>query len=201
MYRILFFILFSVSSYAQIIPNGEPIPDDVEEVKDEKPKPEWKERLRYGGNIWAGFYGTLYFEATPMVGIDLTGKGTVAGLGATIMYNGANKIQGGGLSIGPRIFVRQKIWRTIFAHGEYEVINSSPVNFYDTDPSTVQGLDPKNKWGGNGYIGAGFYQNGMRTQNGAFISVLFNPSAPDRGFINRQSIGDGRFVLRLGFLI
>ena len=200
MYRILFLLLFSLSAYAQIIPPAEPVPEE-ETVELEKPRPQWKDKMHYGGNIWLGFWGTLYVEATPMIGWDISEKGTVAGVGASVMYYGADKIYGGGLSIGPKVFVRQAIWRTVFAHAEYEVMNSSPYNFYDVDPSTIQGLNPKNKWGGTGYVGAGFYQNGMRTQGGGFISVLYNLNAPNSGYINRQSIGDGRLVLRIGFFI
>ncbi len=201
MYKYLIFILFSFSLSAQIIPPVEELPEEEETVELEKPKSPWKEKFHYGGNIWVGFWGTLYLEATPMVGWDITEKGTVAGVGASILYYGAEKMYGGGLSVGPKVFVRQAIWRTVFAHAEYELMNSSPYNFYDVDPTTITGLNPKNKWGGTGYIGAGFYQNGMRTQGGGFISVLYNLNAPNSGYINRQSIGDGRFVLRIGFFI
>ncbi len=209
MHKILLFLLISVGSFAQIIPQGEPIPEDdkPEEkkvVELEKPKPLWKERLHYGGNIWLGFWGSLYLDAAPMVGFDITDKGTVAGVGASIIYYGASKNLGGGLSIGPRFFVRQKIWRTVFAHGEYELMNSSPYNFYDTRPTFNPGtsLDPKNKWGGTGYLGVGFYQNRMRQQNGGFISVLYNLGAPNHGFIPQQRIDqEGRFVFRVGFFI
>lgn len=200
MYRILFLLLFPLSASAQIIPPVEPIPDE-EPVELEKPKPQWKDKMHYGGNVWLAFWGTLYLEATPMIGWDITEKGTVAGLGASVMYYGANKMYGGGLSVGPKVFVRQAIWRTVFAHAEYEVMNSSPYNFYNVDPETITEMNPKNRWGGTGYIGAGFYQNGMRTQSGGFISVLYNLNAPNSGFINRQSIGDGRLVLRIGFFI
>lgn len=186
MYKYLIFILFSFSLSAQIIPPVEELPEEEEAVELEKPKSPWKEKFHYGGNIWVGFWGTLYLEATPMVGWDITEKGTVAGVGASILYYGAEKMYGGGLSVGPKVFVRQAIWRTVFAHAEYELMNSSPYNFYDVDPTTITGLNPKNKWGGTGYIGAGFYQNGMRTQGGGFISVLYNLNAP----IPATSIGN-----------
>lgn len=205
MYRILFFLLITTSSFAQIVIPGEPIEKEEKEkpIEMEKPKPAWKEKMHYGGNIWAGFWGSLYLEATPMVGFDISEKGTVAGLGATILYNGVNRMYGGGLSIGPKVFVRQAIWRSVFAHAEYELMNSSAYNFYDKREAfdSNLSLNPKKVWGGTGYIGAGFYQNGMRTQGGGFISLLYNLNAPNSGFINPQSIGDGRLVLRIGFFI
>lgn len=205
MYRLtLFLLLISFSTFSQIIPNGEPIPDDEEEpqVELKKQKPAWTENLQYGGNVWLGFWGDLYVEATPMVGMKLNDKGTVAGIGATISYNGSNKIYGGGMSFGPRAFVRQKIWNTVFAHAEYELINSSPYNFYDYEiPQSGIDLDPKNKWGSSAYVGGGFYQGIKGGQGGAFISLLYN-LLPNSGYVNPQAITrDGRLILRVGFFI
>lgn len=201
MYKILLFCLLSFSAFAQILPPAEPIPDE-KPVELEKPKPLWKDRLHYGGNIWLGFWGSFYLDAAPMIGFDVTDKGTVAGLGASIIYSGGSRINGGGLSIGPRLFVRQKVWRTVFAHAEYELMNSTPYNFYDYVPEPNPTLNPKNKWGGTGYVGLGFYQNRMREQSGAFISVLYNLGAPSQGFIPQQRIDqEGRFVFRIGFFI
>lgn len=201
--RIFFILLISVSSFGQIIiPGNEPDDEKQKTVELEKPKPQWIQQLHYGGNIWLGFAGAFYLDAAPMAGIDLTGKGTVVGLGATISYYGISKSLGGGLSAGPRIFARQKIWRTIFAHAEYELINSAPQNFYDSQIVPGQNINLKNRWGDTGYIGLGFYQNRMRAQSGAFISVLYNLGAPNRGYIPQQRIDpDGKFVFRVGFFI
>lgn len=207
MYRILIFVLMSFSATAQVFPPIEYEQEKKEEPKKEEVKiqPAWKDKIHYGGNIWAGFAGSFYFDAAPMVAYELTENGnTMAGIGASIIYSGSSKAYGGGLSIGPRFFVRQGLWRTLFAHAEYELMNSSPYNFYDTRASFAQNqqLDPKNKWGGTGYVGLGFYQNGMRLQKGAFISVLYNLGAPNNGFIPQQRIdSEGRFVFRIGFLI
>jgi hypothetical protein len=201
MYRVLLFCLMSFSSFSQILPPAEPIPEE-KPVEIEKPKPAWKERMHYGGNIWLGFWGSLYLDAAPMIGFDVTDKGTVAGVGASIIYSGVSRANGGGLSIGPRFFVRQKVWRTVFAHGEYELMNSNPYNFYDYVPVANPVLNPKNKWGATGYVGLGFYQNRMREQSGAFISVLYNLGAPNQGFIPQQRIDQqGKFVFRIGFFI
>lgn len=208
MLRVFFLLFISISVSAQVIlPKPERIPDDkevVEKTKEpEKVVPEWRERIRYGGNVWMGFWGSFYLDATPMVGYDITGKGTIAGLGASIIVNGKSSDVGGGLSIGPRFFVRQPIWKTVFAHAEYELMNSSKYNFWDTYylPSTGRPLRG-NKWGGAGLIGLGFYQNGYGTQSGAFISVLYNVNAPSSGFISQQRIdSEGRFVFRLGFFL
>lgn len=200
--KLFFVLLVSQLSYAQIIPADEPVKEKVLEL--EKPKAEWKDRLHYGGNIWLGFAGAFYMDAAPMVGYDLTGNGTVAGVGASLIYYGLRSYEGGGLTVGPRLFLRQKIWRTVFAHAEYELMNSSAYNFYDgaslNNPGSIDPLE--RRWGGTQFIGLGFYQNRMRAQSGPYISVLYNMGATKRGLIPQQRIDpDGYLVFRIGFFI
>lgn len=202
---LLFFLFFQTTSYAQITTP----PPDEEEVEQkpeftfEKPKSAFSQKLHYGGNVWLGFFGAFYIDASPMAGVEVTDAGTVVGLGASFIYQGGFN-QGGNLAVGPRLFVRQPIWRSIFAHAEYELMNASPEQFYgfDDNVNRAPGVDPGRKWGGAPLLGAGFYQNRSREQKGSFISVMYNFGYNiNRGFISPQGLGGNGspWVLRFGY--
>lgn len=202
------FFLLSLTSIAQIMPQEEPL-DDAEkqqtEVKIKKERPEWLEKVHYGGNIWGGFFGTLFIDVAPMVGYEITQAGTVAGVGATFVFRGQFQGQNNSLAVGPKIFVRQPIWRSFFAHAEYELVNADERDFYPfpfvppSDPNFV----PQRKWGGSPLIGLGMYQGRNREQGGSFISVMYNLGYNSVGYINPQGIGGNGspIVLRFGFFI
>jgi hypothetical protein len=202
MSRLLFvLLLFGLRLSAQIIPPAEPI-EEPEEDKEapilfEKPKPAWKQNLHYGGNVWLGFWGAFYVDASPMAGYDVTGKGTILGLGASIIYQGLYK-QSGSLAYGGRVFLRQAVWRSIFAQTEYELMNASnnANNFYNWK---VDG--PERKWGGSPLIGLGLYQGRTRQQKGSFISLMYNLGSPSFGFVSPQSLGGNGspIVIRIGY--
>ncbi|PLK46475.1 MULTISPECIES: hypothetical protein [unclassified Emticicia] len=166
----------------------------------EQPKPAWKERLRYGGNLWLGFFGAFYIDVSPMVGYELGEKGTVAGLGANLIYQG-NFNQNGNLVYGPKLFVRQQVFRSIFIHAEYEMMNAYASQFYSFNPNTPV-TDIKKKWEGSPLLGAGFYQ-GRGGNRGSFISLMYNLGYPNRGFISPQGLGGNNspIVVRFGFLL
>lgn len=192
----LFIFLFTtVLGYAQ----EEPSDKKEQEYYLEKPTPQWRERLHYGGNIWLGFFGSFYVDVSPMVGIDITNKGTIAGLGGTFIYQGAFN-QSGELMVGPRVFVRQAVWRSIFAQAEYEYINANPSHFYSTSGVLSEN---KRKWEGSPLIGAGFYQGRTRSQRGSFIALMYNLGYPNRGFISPQGLGGNQspLILRFGFFM
>lgn len=202
------FFLFSLTSVAQIMPQEEPLDEDDKqqtEVKIKKERPEWLDKVHYGGNIWGGFFGTLFIDVAPMVGYEITEAGTIAGIGATFVYRGQFQGQNNSLAIGPKIFVRQPIWRSFFAHAEYELVNSDERDFYPfpfvppNDPNFV----PQRKWGGSPLIGLGMYQGRNREQGGSFISVMYNLGYNSVGYINPQGIGGNGspIVLRFGFFI
>jgi hypothetical protein len=200
MYKIVFLLFFSFSLSAQIIPQAEPINDDPEEIEQplsfEKPKPAWQQNLRYGGNIWLAFWGAFFIDASPMVGYEITSKGTVAGIGASFIYQGAYR-QSGALAAGGRIFIRQPVWRSIFLHGEFEFMNAQANNFYNSAPNELG-----RKWGASPLIGAGFYQGRNAQQKGSFISIMYNLGAPSFGFISPQGLGGNQspILIRYGFL-
>jgi hypothetical protein len=206
MYKILLFLFLSLNLTAQIIPQAEPIEEEPKEEQEEKPvlfeepKPAWKQRMHYGGNVWIQFWGALYADLSPMVGYDVTDKGTIVGVGASLVYQGSSVYgqKNNNIAAGGRFFVRQAIWKSIFAQGEYELMNAPNTenNFYnwEVDGST-------RKWGGSPLIGMGFYQGRSGQQRGSFISVMYNVGAPSFGYRSMQTFGGSGspFVIRIGY--
>jgi hypothetical protein len=190
--------LISLGLRAQSFPQAEPIEaEEQKAVYFEKPKPVWKQKMHYGGNIWLGFWGSFYIDASPMVGYDISDKGTVVGVGASFIYQGAYK-QAGALAAGGRLFVRQAVWRSVFAHAEYELMNATADNFYNTVLSSSYS---QRKWGGSPLVGLGFYQGGGGEQKGSFISLMYNLGAPSFGYISPQGLGGNQspILLRFGY--
>ena len=177
--------------------------DSQTQVFFEKPKPEWKEKLRYGGTFWLGFFGAFYIDASPMIGFELNDKGTVAGIGANFIFQGTfnrnSATNTNNTIFGPKIFIRQQVFKRFFAHAEYEFINAYADQFYSYNLNTT---DPsKRVWGSSPLIGAGFYQGGDG-RRGSFISLMYNLGYPNRGFISPQSLLGNQtpITLRYGFL-
>ena len=177
--------------------------DSQTQVFFEKPKPEWKEKLRYGGTFWLGFFGAFYIDASPMIGYELNDKGTVAGIGVNFIFQGTfNRNSAANTNntiFGPKIFIRQQVFKRFFAHAEYEFINAYADQFYSYNLNTT---DPSKRfWGSSPLIGAGFYQGGDG-RRGSFISLMYNLGYPNRGFISPQSLLGNQtpITLRYGFL-
>jgi hypothetical protein len=191
------------SAFAQVIPAPEPIEEEEEEkpVLFEKPKAAWKANLHYGGNFSLGFFGAFYVDASPMVGYDVSGKGTILGTGAAFIFQGQYGRSRAALSYGGRLFVRQAIWKSVFAHGEYEFMNATRSNFYPVNIMLTQSQNGKRQWGGSPLVGLGLYRGGGAQQKGSFISLMYNLGAPNNGFISPQTIGGSSFpvVLRVGY--
>lgn len=192
--------LSNIFAQEQIPTSGDT--DKQTQVYFEKPRPEWKDKIRYGGNFWLGFFGAFYIDASPMVGYELNEKGTVAGVGGTFIFQGTfnrnSSTNTNNVVFGPKIFVRQQVFKRFFAHAEYEFINARADQFYSyIDTST----DPaKKRWGGSPLIGAGFYQGGDG-RRGSFISLMYNLGFPNSGFISPQSLLGSQtpVTLRYGF--
>jgi len=197
------FIISTLSVFAQ---EGIPTSSDKDsqtQVFFEKPKPEWKEKLRYGGTFWLGFFGAFYIDASPMIGYELNDKGTVAGIGANFIFQGTfnrnSATNSNNTIFGPKIFIRQQVIKRFFVHAEYEFINAYADQFYSYNLNTT---DPsKRVWGSSPLIGAGFYQGGDGLR-GSFIVLMYNLGYPNRGFISPQSLLGKQtpITLRYGFL-
>ena len=195
-------LTFPLASSAQEIPLEEKplVEKKISSPTNEKELPTWRQKLHLGGNIWLGFFGSFYVDVSPMVGYEVTKLGTVAGLGGTLIYQGGFG-QPADVAVGPRIFVRQPIWRSIFAHAEYEWMNATEDQFYSFDPVSAPNVPtlPK-KWEGAPLVGLGFYQ-GQGGQSGSFISVMYNLGYPLNGFVSPQGLGgrNSPLILRFGF--
>ena len=162
-------------------------------------KPAWRERLHYGGNLWLGFFGSFYVDVSPMVGYEVTSRGTVAGLGGTFIYQGGGGIPAD-ISVGPRLFVRQAVWRSIFVHAEYEWMRARTDQFYSYDPLVLPNEPSRLKWEGAPVVGIGFYQ-GQGGQSGSFLALMYNLGYPIKGFVSPQGLGgrNSPLSLRFGF--
>ncbi len=206
MRKIFLVIVLIISTLSIFAQEGIPTSGDKDsqtQVFFEKPKPEWKEKLRYGGTFWLGFFGAFYIDASPMVGYELNDKGTVAGIGANFIFQGTfnrnSATNTNNTIFGPKIFIRQQVFKRFFAHAEYEFINAYADQFYSYNLNTT---DPsKRVWGSSPLIGAGFYQGGDG-RRGSFISLMYNLGYPNRGFISPQSLLGNQtpITLRYGFL-
>ncbi len=141
--------------FAVIRKTGDPV-----QPKQDMPKT-WQEKTHLGGNVALQFWGSLFVEASPMVGYELNKSGSlVGGVGASYMYYG-NSI---GSIYGGRVFLRQNIYRGVFAHAEIEQINAQRQMFFGSYATTEAS---KRVWGGSPLIGGGFYQgSGGRTSSG-----------------------------------
>lgn len=191
----------SIFAQEQIPTSGDK--DKQTQVYFEKPRPEWKDKLRYGGTFWLGFFGAFYIDASPMIGYELNDKGTVAGIGGTFIFQGTfnrNAATNTNNTIfGPKIFLRQQVFKRFYAHAEYEFIRAYADQFYSFIPANA---DPNKKvWGSSPLIGAGFYQGGDG-RRGSFITLMYNLGYPNRGFISPQSLLGSQtpITLRYGFL-
>lgn len=202
---LVFALIISTLSYA-FAQEGIPTSGDKDsqtQVYFEKPKPEWKQKLRYGGNLWLGFFGAFYVDVSPMLGYELNDKGTVAGIGATFIYQGTfnrnSATNTSNVTFGPKVFVRQQVFKRFYAHAEYEFIRAYANQFYSFNEITG---DPNKKvWGNSPLIGAGFYQGGDGSR-GSFITLMYNLGYPNRGYISPQSLLGSQtpITLRYGFL-
>jgi len=204
-------IISTLSVFAQ---EGIPTSSDKDsqtQVFFEKPKPEWREKLRYGGSAWLEFFGTFYIDFSPIVGYELNDKGTVVGIGANFIFLGTfsfsgspnrnNMTKNNNTAFGPKVFIRQQVFKRFFAHAEYEFINAYADQFYSYNLNTN---DPNKKvWGSSPLIGAGFYQGGDG-RRGSFISLMYNLGYPNRGFVSPQSLpflgSQSPITFRYGFL-
>ena len=79
-----------------------------------------------GGNIGFQIGNPTMIDVSPLLGYKIT-KHTSIGIGASYLYYHFHEVTYNADYIsntyGGRFFAEQTIWRDLFAHGEYEVLN------------------------------------------------------------------------------
>ena len=170
----------------------------------ENPRPEWKDRLRYGGTFGLGLFGSFYGNLSPLVGYEINDKGTLVGVGATFIYQATvnrNSPNVSNFTYGPKIFIRQQLFRRFFAHAEYELVHAYADQFYSyLDTSNPANASVK-RWGGSPLVGLGYYQGGGDSHRGSYLSLLYNLGYPNTGFISPSILGSGvPITIRYGLL-
>jgi len=94
--------------------------NDPKNENGDNKKPDWKEKITFGGNIGASFGTNTYLHISPMIGYRFTNKFSL-GLRGTYEYfksrNWEFSIYGSGL------FARYVVFRNFYAHAEYQPLN------------------------------------------------------------------------------
>ncbi|MDA7744660.1 hypothetical protein N8911_01030 [bacterium] len=108
--------------YSQDI-GSEPL-EQAEEIEEEKPRMNLKERLFFGGNLGAQFGSYTYINVAPLGGLKISDKWSI---GTQITYSYVNinysNYRYQDHIYGASLFSRYFIFKNIFAHVETEALN------------------------------------------------------------------------------
>jgi hypothetical protein len=151
--------------------------------------PSLKDRIRVGGNFSFQLGNATFIDVSPFVTYMVTERFNVSA-GATYQYirfripgfpGGENSIYGG------RVFARQFILPSVFAHAEYETLNTV-YPFFDGNV-----FEYRRGWVPAGFIGGGYNQSAGR--RAAFqLTILYNLL-----YDNLRSPYNSPWVIRTGF--
>jgi hypothetical protein len=114
--------------------------------EDNQQKISLKDRLFTGGNMGLQIGNPTMIDISPLIGLKIT-KHARVGIGATYLYYKYTDYNAVYISniYGGRVFAQHTIWKNIFAHAEYEVLNGEWVSTARYNISSV-------------LVGAGFRQ-------------------------------------------
>ena len=117
-------------------------------VRKKKPKPDFIDKLFWGGNFGLQFGSASFVELSPLVGYKVTPKFSL-GVGATYQYYSIKdrfyKFETN--VFGGRVFARYLFTDYLFAHAEYEYLNLEAFDFV-----IPRRVDVTSILGGVGYI-------------------------------------------------
>jgi hypothetical protein len=160
-------------------------------------------RARIGGNFGLQFGDVVYVDISPSFGYYVIENKLQVGLGfKNIYYNqkrdyfyyiGSTRYVSPGFKTflyGPSVFLQYNVWKGLFVHGEYELINKEPyyrARYPEGARINVSHL----------LLGGGFTQP-MGKAGNFYLSLLYNVLDGDES-IYTGTFGALPLILRMGF--
>ncbi len=143
--------------------------------------------FRIGGNFGLSFGQTTYIEASPAFSYWLKPEKFQVGISSKFIYQSVrfDTQQWKSFLYGGGFFADYVIWRGIFAHGEFELINKE--SYFNTNRVNVPHL----------LLGGGYLQP-VGDAGHFYIAALFNVLDSDES-IYANTFGGLPLILRMGF--
>src|SRR5690554_2459651 len=151
--------------------------------------PSLKERTFFGGNFSLQFGSLTFIDISPLAGVMLTEK-LSTGLSATYQYLNFRYASSPSSVYGGRVFGRYNITRNIFAHTEFESLNTAYIEQGPTPADDRLVRD----WVNGMFIGGGYFTP-FGNRGGANITLLYNLV-----YDSKRSPYNEPYVIRVGFV-
>ena len=152
-------------------------------------KPSLKERMYFGGNFSLQFGSLTFIDISPLAGVMLTEK-LSTGLGATYQYLNFRYANSSSSVYGGRVFGRYNITQNIFAHTEFESLNTAYIERGPTPADDRLIRD----WVNGFFVGGGYFTP-FGNRGGANITLLYNLV-----YDSKRSPYNEPYVIRVGFV-
>jgi len=150
---IIFVLLLSISHFAI-------------SQKDSIPTNPFRNKLYTGGGVGLQIGGVTLIEVSPILGYIITNKLSV-GIGASYQFMKIREYNISSNTYGGSVFSRYTIWRNIFAHAEYELLNFENITLYNNV------ISKQRMYVSSLFVGGGYRQ--MIGENSAMVLlVLWN---------------------------
>jgi hypothetical protein len=159
------------------------------------PSADFKDRLYYGGNLSFNVFNSfLFMDYSPIVGYKITDN-LSAGLGGKFMFLRDLRNRFNWTIYGGSVFSRYKLFPTLFAHAEYELLSAYNLNYLS--PNYGQRAPASMFFVGGGYANGG---GGVGVVIMLLYDVINHPNSP---YQNSYLFGFGGppVILRIGFTV
>lgn len=155
-------------------------------TKEDK-KWDWSQ-FRVGGNLGLSFGSYTYIEVSPTVGYWIIPEKLQIGVSTKFIYQSFtynNGVKYKSFVYGGGVFADYVIWKGLFAHGEFELINKD--SYFSDKRVNVPSL----------LLGGGYIQP-MGEAGHFYVAALFDVLDSDES-LNTGTFGDFPLILRVGF--
>jgi hypothetical protein len=156
---------------------------------------DFKDKLYYGGNLSFNILNSfLFMEYSPILGYKVT-ENFSAGVGGKFMFLRDMRNRFNWTIYGGSVFSRYKIFPTLFAHAEYELLSAYDLNYLST---TYGQRAPASMF----FVGGGYANGGGGIGIVAMLlyDVINHPNSP---YQNSYLLGFNGppVILRVGFTV